>query len=249
MQSLYRNGLEKLYDAIYQTFIDYDDEYQFYNSILSKYNLNSVLEIGCGTGNLAKLFIENNMDYKGLDLSADMITLSKKKNPGGTFIESDMARFHLEDNIDSAIITGRTSSYLIENKILSESLQNIHRNLKEGGLLIFDFIDAERFFKIIGKGKDVTHSCSYDGVEYYRDSLFKVDLILENFMFNWRAKYFKIQDKEKILLTEDDSTVRAFTREEWKLLLNLNGFEVLEVIDRKSYAFDTYVIVAKKSQT
>ena len=26
MQSLYSNGFEKIYDAMYQTFIDYDDE-------------------------------------------------------------------------------------------------------------------------------------------------------------------------------------------------------------------------------
>jgi len=29
MQSLYSNGFEKIYDAMYQTFIDYDDEFDF----------------------------------------------------------------------------------------------------------------------------------------------------------------------------------------------------------------------------
>ena len=53
----------------------------------------------------------------------------------------------------------------------------------------------------------------------------------------------------RILIVEDDSTVRAFVKEEWSLLLELNGFEVEQCLDRKSYAFDTYVIIARKINT
>ena len=34
MQSLYSNGFEIIYDEMYQTFIDYKEEYDFYNAIL-----------------------------------------------------------------------------------------------------------------------------------------------------------------------------------------------------------------------
>lgn len=64
-------------------------------------------------------------------------------------------------------------------------------------------------------------------------------------MFDWKASYYKGKDKKQISIAEDDSTVRAFTKDEWKLLLELNDFEILECIDRKSYAFDTYVFIAR----
>ena len=65
-------------------------------------------------------------------------------------------------------------------------------------------------------------------------------------MFQWNANYYKIEEEHKILITEDQSEVRAFTRNEWQLFLELNDFKVVNIIDRKSYAFDTYVIVAQK---
>ncbi len=50
------------------------------------------------------------------------------------------------------------------------------------------------------------------------------------------------------MIAEDFSTVRVFTLNEIQLFLYMKGFEILEVIDRKTYAFDTYVIVAKKKK-
>ncbi len=248
MQSLYRNGFEHLYDAMYQTFIDYDKEFDFYNQLLLNHNAKGVLEIGCGTGNLAKRFLKVRKEYIGLDLSEEMVNLSKSKNPDGSFIHGSVTDFELQEKVDAVIITGRTTSYLIDNIDLNKALYTIHQNLNEDGLLIFDFIDASRFFQFIGKGKEVTHLAHFDHKEYSRVSFFKVNNAKNNFMFDWKALYYEIRKGEKILLTEDDSTVRAFTKDEWTLLLNLNNFQVIECIDRKSYAFDTYVIVAKKSQ-
>ena len=70
---------------------------------------------------------------------------------------------------------------------------------------------------------------------------------LDNFMFNWDAIYYQKTNSDPIKLTEDKSVVRAFTKNEWELFLYLNDFTLLEFIDRKSYAFDTYVVVAKKN--
>lgn len=246
MQKLYRNGLEHLYDTMYQTFIDYDKEFDFYNQLLLNHNAKSVLEIGCGTGNLAKRFLTVRKEYVGLDLSEYMVNLSKSKNPNGLFIQGNITDFELQSKVDAAIITGRTTSYLFENKDLNKALETIHKNLNEDGLLIFDFIDASRFFKIIGKGKEVTHLAHVDHKKYSRDSFFKVNNAKNNFMFDWKALYYEIKNGEKILLTEDDSTVRAFTKEEWGLLLYLNNFRILECINRESYAFDTFVILAQK---
>jgi hypothetical protein len=44
--------LSEVYEAMYQSFINYDEEYAFYGRILSKYSCNSLVEIGCATGHL-----------------------------------------------------------------------------------------------------------------------------------------------------------------------------------------------------
>tara|TARA_B100000809_G_scaffold264880_1_gene321998 strand:- start:1450 stop:2214 length:765 start_codon:yes stop_codon:yes gene_type:complete len=246
MKSLYQNGFEHLYDAMYQTFIDYWEEFNFYRAIILQHNKKSVLEIGCGTGHLAKFFIASNIDYIGLDSSQEMINVSQKRNPTGLFITEDATKFKLYNQIDSIIITGRTTSYLLNNKIVTEALNTIHNNLNYDGLLCFDFIDASRFFKEIKGGKSIVHKAIIDDKHYIRESYIKENTTLDNMMFEWDSHYYKVEKKLKTHITQDTSTVRAFTKNEWELLLELNNFKLLEFIDKKSYAFDTYVVIAKK---
>ena len=110
----------------------------------------------------------------------------------------------------------------------------------------FDFIDATRFFTEIKDGKNVKHSATINKVNYHRESFMKPNKEQDNFMFNWEATYYKIEKGVTKKITEDTSTVRAFMKNEWELFLKLSNFKLLEIIDRKSYAFDTYVIVAQK---
>jgi SAM-dependent methyltransferase len=246
MQSLYSNGFEHIYDKMYQTFINYKEEYTLYSTIIDKYKATTVLEIGCGTGNLAKFFIASHLSYKGLDLSEDMINLSKNKNPKGDFIQGEITEFTLNKKVDAIIIPGRTTSYLTTNKDIFNALNCISNNLNTGGIISFDFIDATRFFKEIKGGKKIQHSSSIDNNMYNRDSFMKPNKNLDNFMFDWHAIYYNKENGISIKITEDNSTVRAFTKEEWELFLELSSFKLLEIIDKKSYAFDTYVIVAQK---
>ena len=245
MQSLYSNGFEDIYDNMYQTFIDYKKEYHFYNTILKKHTKNNVLEIGSGTGNLAKYFIDNQFNYQGLDYSQDMVNLAVSKNKTGKFIQGDMRGFKLNKPTDSVIITGRSSSYLLTNKDVYNTLNAIHQNLNEKGILCFDFIDANRFFMKIKGGKKVTHKAVFNNKNYTRDSFFNTNTS-NNFMFDWDSKYFETNNGKKTLIATDISEVRAFTKNEWELLLHLSNFKVLEIIDKPSYAFDSYAIVAQK---
>jgi SAM-dependent methyltransferase len=245
MQSLYANGFETIYDEMYQTFIDYEDEFVSYSALLNQYQKKQVLEIGCGSGNLARFFIDNNYKYSGLDYSADMLQICTLKNSKSNFILGDMTQFLLKNKTESIIITGRTSSYLLTNKDVFSCLKSVHQNLKTGGLFCFDFIDANRFFKEIKGGKEVKHTAIFDQKKYERISFFNTNTS-ENLMFNWDSKYYECTQGKIKLIAEDRSEVRAFTKNEWELYLHLNNFEMVEFIDRKSYAFDTYVVVAKK---
>jgi hypothetical protein len=49
MASLYQGKMAAIYDAMYQTFVDYDEEYAFYNAFIQENNCKTILEIGSGT--------------------------------------------------------------------------------------------------------------------------------------------------------------------------------------------------------
>lgn len=245
MASLYNDQMATIYDAMYQTFVDYDDEYQFYNTLIQENNCKSILEIGSGTGNLAKRFQENNQDYLGLDYSKSMIAIAQDRNKSCRFINGDMRDFNLEQPRDAILITGRSTSYLTSNDDLNDTFACLFNNLNPEGIIIFDFIDANRFIPYINENKDVIHKAQHQGITYLRESNWETTT-LDNFMLEWHAKYFTIVAGERELIANDFSTVRVFTLNEIQLFLYLNKFEIIKTIDRKTYAYDTYVIVAKK---
>lgn len=245
MTTLY-SKLSEVYDEMYRGLIDYENEYLFYSQILSKFNCQSVLEIGCGSGNLAGLFSLNGYDYSGLDLSMDMLSIARKRYPACKFLPGDMTEFNLPDPVDAAIITGRTISYLVNKNEVYKTCNTIHSNLKDDGIICFDFIDANKFIPLIRKGEKVTHSSCINNRQLQRDSFWSVNLNY-SWAFNWHSIFYeKSEDGSLRKIGEDNSTISAFTKDDMILFMQLTGFEILEIIPRPSYAFDTFVMVARK---
>ncbi|MFK7981549.1 MAG: class I SAM-dependent methyltransferase [Saprospiraceae bacterium] len=244
MGNLYKD-LAPVYEAMYHTFIDYQAEYECYGSLLKKYAKKQVLEIGCGTGNLADYFQKNGFDYRGMDLNQEMIDLATIKAPTAEFIKGDMRTFQLHQPIESIIITARTSCYLSTNQAVQAAFGAIHKNLKIGGILSFDFIDANQFIPSIVHGKEITHTANYQGLHYSRKSFWQAHLV-NGMDFKWESVYYQKVGTELKEIGRDDSIIRTFTKDEIILFLSINGFKVLELIERASYAFPTYVVVAEK---
>ncbi|MBL7783425.1 MAG: class I SAM-dependent methyltransferase [Saprospiraceae bacterium] len=245
MNNLYA-GLAEVYEAMYQTFIDYDAEFKLYSQMLEQAPGRSVLEIGCGSGHLAPRFEQAGFRYAGLDLSADMLKIARNKSPESNFWEADMRHFNLPAPVDAAIMTGRTISYLLEQGDVYDCFVSVRRNLTEKGLFCFDFIDATRFIPRIQEHVPVIHRADYQGRHFFRESFWKVNLKY-GWAFDWKSTYYEETEAGPQLLGEDDSTICAFTQDDIALLLQLAGFEVLEFVDRASYAFETWVVVSRKS--
>lgn len=244
MNHLYAD-LAEVYEAMYQTFINYQDEFDTYSKILRENGKRRILELGCGTGNLSKYFQEEGFKYQGIDLSSQMIRMAQKKNPMCSFSVGDMRNFRLQEQVSGTIMTGRTISYLISNHDLNATFRSIWTNMEPGGLFCFDFIDATQFIPVIAPIKTIRHQAHYQDTDYVRDSTWSV--VLDNGMdFNWASIYYKRVGGELKEIGKDDSVIRAFTQNEIDILLQINNFKVLEFFPRDSYAFPTYVAIAEK---
>jgi SAM-dependent methyltransferase len=246
MSNLYGAELAKVFDTMYQGFIDYEEEYRFYSAETQLCNAHSILEIGCGSGNLAKYFINDFKSYLGLDLSDHMLQLALDKNPTGHFTQADMRSFDLENKYDVALITGRSSSYLLSNKDVSHTFNSVSKALESKGHLIFDCIDAEKFVSYVDQNPMVIHNSIVGGEKFRRVTNWYVENYVEH-LINWKANYYKLENATEIPLGDDSVIFKAFNRKDIIRLLEKAKYNILNIEDRPSYAFDTFVVHAQKT--
>lgn len=245
MTNLY-NQLAVVYEAMYQSFINYTEEFELYKSLIEKYlPAKTILEIGCGTGNLASYFNKASYAYIGLDISEQMLQIAKEKAPNCNFILADMRKFNLNQPVDSCIITARTISYLITNEDVNNTFQSIYKNLNPKGVLCFDFIDANKFFKQIQTNNKPIHKATNKNITYVRKGHWH-QRSEHGIDFFWTADYYTEVNNKLQHLGSDESPVRSFTKNEIEIWLSVNGFECLQFIERETYAFPTFVVVAKR---
>ncbi len=246
MKNIYDDHAD-IYEAMYSTFMNYPAEYAFYQTILEQYKCRSLLEIGCGAGNLAELLLTHPYQYIGLDSSEDMLERARQKLPGQIFIKGKMQRFHLPHKVDACIFTGRTSSYLQTNNDIKRTFDCIYQNLEEEGIVIFDIINANHFIKVIADKELFIHVAGFEGREFYRESKW-INNPKQLWSFDWYSTYYeKLANGRKKKLFEENSCIRAFTKDDMQLFLELSGLTLLKVLPKTSYAFETLVFIAQKN--
>ena len=233
-----------LYHKMYQSFIDYDEEYQFYKALLDKNGVNNILEIGCGTGQLARRFLRDGYAYIGIDVSIPMLEYARKELPSHHFHQMDMRDIKLPSKFNGVIITARSISYILSNNDVMATFRSVKNVLRSGGVLMFDFIDAKNFIPSIKEDEVIVHEVVIDNVRYKRESIFEGH-IDTSWNWIWKSTFMKEENGGYREIGSDEAELRAFTLDELEIFLSLARFKVLQVVDRKVYAFHTKVIVAQ----
>ena len=230
--------LAEIYHEMYQHVFDYDKEFLFYDSLLKANNCQKILEMGCGSGMLARRFLDNGYDYLGLDLFDEMLTIARREVKSDRFIQCDMRNISFNQPFDAILITGRSISYVIENKGIIDTLTGVHQSLKDDGLFVFGVFDAGQIFDNFD---DFEQNIEHNNKKIRRISHLEKNLAT-GWTYDWTAKYI-IEQNNEISEYDDITTLRAFTRDEIALFLKLTGFDIAEMINEGK----AFTIVAKKS--
>jgi SAM-dependent methyltransferase len=101
-----------------------------------------VLDIACGTGPHLVRLAERGYRTAGLDLSRRNIDFLRErlaaKGLSGDLVVGDMTAFRLTQPVDAAICMQDSQGHLLTNTQLLAHLRAVARNLKKGGVYVFD---------------------------------------------------------------------------------------------------------------
>lgn len=95
----------------------------------------SILDLGCGTGDLTKEIFLSGADVTGVDSSAEMIATAKSKFPELAFLQMDARELKFDKQFD-AIFSNAVFHWIPEKEMV---IQNMHSLLKENGRIAIEF--------------------------------------------------------------------------------------------------------------
>lgn len=134
--------IASLYEEKFMHLEIYNHSYDFFSDILVLKN-STILEIGCGPGNIAKYLLSKRPDFKleGIDVSESMIGLAKKNNPNADFKVMDCRDIHELTTTYDGIICGFCLPYLSETDS-AKLIENCNKLLNANGVLYLSFVEG-----------------------------------------------------------------------------------------------------------
>lgn len=191
------------------------DNYE--NFILDQCLFDNVLELGCGTGEIAIRLSKRDKEVYATDLSDDMLEVARLKamseNVDLMLKKVDMSDFSVNQGVDLILCLCDSINYLLDIQDVYKTFQNVYQSLKENGCFIFDI-----------------------------DSLYKTDVILKDYLeeeyddefsFYWKTHliesgyihhHVKIEDKENNEFVEENHYQKTYDHHIYLDLLKKAGF-------------------------
>lgn len=196
-----------------------------------------VLELACGTGQVAIPLAEAGLEVTGLDRSAAMLRRAQAKAASLgpeirarlLFVDGDMATFELGARFDIVIIPFRSFQFLLTPDLQQSCLARVWKHLRPGGTFAFQLFDplldlcvpsasSERSDAAIDP--TTGHIIRVDAVRHPNDTLAQV------LHETWR--FTETTPDGAVLRSEaEELRLRWTYRHEMRYLLELCGFEVL----------------------
>jgi SAM-dependent methyltransferase len=221
--SSFGTNYAEIYDALYED-KNYKAEANYVLNLFAKYEnrrIDSLLEVGCGTGNHAKFLYEDGMKYVGIDSSPSMIELARKKQPKREFLVADATKIGRLGSFDCCVSLFHAFGYISDYRDVELALKGIKSNLSDEGLFIFDVWNGLSVIQsppqaTMRKGKTAT------GLEVIRYSTPEVDY--SNNLVKIAFDLLLVERERVVSRFQELHSMRFYFPSELAYILHKNGF-------------------------
>ncbi|WP_026450683.1 class I SAM-dependent methyltransferase [Aequorivita capsosiphonis] len=199
------NKVAKIYQEKFMILDLYNDTYDSFLDLMQNPN-SSVLEIGCGPGNITNYLLSKNanLKIKGIDISENMIELAKKNNPTAEFEVMDCREIDSLNTKFDAVICGFCIPYLSQSDC-EKLIADCKNLLNNAGILYLSFVAGDY------KDSGFISGSSGDRVyfQYHNLDMIKNELKANSFEINklFTKKHIKAEG------VDEDHTIIILTKQ------------------------------------
>jgi SAM-dependent methyltransferase len=149
---------------VYDLFMDnvpYGEWAEYLCSILGEYHIEEgiLLDLGCGTGKLTRMFAQKGYDMIGVDNSIEMLDIARNwqdaenptqpASPQILYLLQDMREFELYGTVRAVYSACDCLNYILEEDDLLTVFRLVNNYLDPHGIFIFDMNTAYKYEKLL----------------------------------------------------------------------------------------------------
>jgi ubiquinone/menaquinone biosynthesis C-methylase UbiE len=222
-------GFAEVYDMFMDN-VPYVDWAGYLCEVLREYGISDglVLELGCGTGNLAMRLADAGYDMIGVDASPEMLEIAMDKKVGGgydiLYLLQDMREFELYGTVRAAVSVCDSINYITEPEELVQVFGLVNNYLDPSGIFVFDFNTDYKYRELLGNqtiAEDREES-SFIWDNYYEEETGMNEYELTLFIREEDGRYGKYQETH---------VQKGYTLEEMKEFIQKSGMEFVAAYD------------------
>ena len=221
----------KEFAHIYDELINSDIDYRTWASnilCICKENgidMDSYLDLACGTGNLTIEIASGFKDIWAVDLSSEMLSEAEQKMRAAKlkarFICKDICELNLNNTFNLITCCLDSTNYILEEKKIIKYLLDVYSLLKPDGLFIFDINSYYKLTNILGNN---VFNYDSDDVVYIWENYLENDIVDMNLTFF-------VREGQVYRRFDEHHLERAYKEEYIENILNKVGFKIVRKID------------------
>lgn len=221
----------KEFAQVYDELINSDIDYKTWASKIlcickeNNINMESYLDLACGTGNLT---IEIANEFKhvwAVDLSSEMLSQAEIKMRNAQIkvrlVCQDICELNLNNDFDLITCCLDSSNYILEKENFKKYLVGAYSLLRDQGLFIFDINSYHKLTTVLGN-----NTYNYDN----EDVVYIWENYLENDIVDMNLTFF-VKEGQVYRRFDEHHSERAYTEDYIESVLKEIGFEIVKKMD------------------
>lgn len=199
--------LSNIYDkSMNLSYIDYDKWFEKISKLMGKQknSIKNILELGCGTANLTKKFLDKGYEVVGIDKSYEMLEIAREKTKDYKdkiiLIQQDVREIDFDIyEIDMILSANDLINYIVDTNDLQNLFEFSYKHLRKDGLLIFDISSSYKISKILSDNTFFEEEEDYCMIwqNIYSDKEKIIDMYIDIFKENKDGLYERYQEEHQ----------------------------------------------------
>lgn len=197
-----------------------------------------VLDLACGKGRHSRTLHSLGYKVTGADLSENSISAARDSSSEGLeFIVHDMREVIPNRTFDGIFNIFTSFGYFDRSEENERVIQSVHAMLRSEGLLIIDFMNADKVIRTLEESAVITK----ENIEFNISKRYDGSHIFKEIRFNDKGESFHFMER-----------VQALKEADFRALLTDNGFDILRTFGNFDlHPFDIMesdrlILIAKK---